>query len=183
MKQGDIVLIYKKKDPKEIRNYRPITLLNNSDYTTLTKILAERLKKVCEAAISGPQKGFVPGRQITDLLHQVYLMQEYVDTYDKEALLVLLDMEKAFDRCSWEFLKKAMDKIGLEEEIKRWIGTIYNEKRPPIRQIKMNGRKSQQFKIGSGVAQGCPLSPLLFLFIGEPPTRLVLKDENLKELK
>jgi len=27
---------------------------------------------VCEAAISGPQKGFVPGRQITDLLHQVY---------------------------------------------------------------------------------------------------------------
>ena len=174
MKQGDIVLIYKKKDPKEIRNYRPITLLN-SDYKILTTILAERLKKVCEAAISGPQKGFVPGRQITDLLHQVYLMQEYVDTYDKEALLVLLDMEKAFDRCSWEFLKKAMDKIGLEEEIKRWIGTIYNEKRPPIRQIKMNGRKSQQFKIGSGVAQGCPLSPLLFLFIGEPLTRLVLR--------
>jgi len=26
MKQGDIVLIYKEKDPKEIRNYRPITL-------------------------------------------------------------------------------------------------------------------------------------------------------------
>ena len=46
-------------------------------------------------------------------------MQEYVDTYDKEALLVLLDMEKAFDRCSWEFLKKAMDKIGLKEETKR----------------------------------------------------------------
>ena len=181
MKQGDIVLIYKKKDPKEIRNYRPITLLN-SDYKILTTILAERLKKVCEAAISGPQKGFVPGRQITDLLHQVYLM--HVDTYDKEALLALiLDMEKAFDRCSWEFLKKAMDKIGLEEEIKRWIGTTYNEKRPPIRQIKMNGRKSQQFKIGSGVAQGCPLSPLLFLFIGEPLTRLVLKERELKGVK
>ena len=47
---------------------------------------------------------------MTDLLHEVYLMQEYVDTYDK-AVLVLLDMEKAFDRCSWKFLKKAMDKI------------------------------------------------------------------------
>ena len=89
-------------------------------------------------------------------------------------------MEKAFDRCSWEFLKKAMDKIGLEEEIKRWTGTIYNEKRPPIRRIKMNGRKSQQFEIGSGVAQGCPLSPLLFLFIAEPLTRLVLKERELK---
>ena len=29
MKQGDMVLIYKKKDPKEIRNYKPITQLNN----------------------------------------------------------------------------------------------------------------------------------------------------------
>ena len=44
----------------------------------------------------------------------------------------------------------------------------------------MNGRKSQQFEIGSGVAQGCPLSPLLFLFIGEPLTRLVLKERELK---
>ena len=44
MKPGDIVLIYKKKDPKEIRNYRPITLLN-SDYKILTTILAERPKK------------------------------------------------------------------------------------------------------------------------------------------
>ena len=67
---------------------------------------AEILKKVnyiCEAAISGPQKGFVPERQITDL-------------YAKKArlVLVLLDMEKVFDGCSWEFLKKAMDKIGLK---------------------------------------------------------------------
>ena len=98
----------------------------------------------------------------------------------KEALLVLLDMEKAFDRYSWEFLKKALDKIGLEEEIKRWIGTTYNETRPPIKQMKMNGRKSHQFKIGSGLALGCPLSPLLFLFIGEPLTRLVLKEKELK---
>ena len=44
----------------------------------------------------------------------------------------------------------------------------------------MNGRKSHQFKIGSGVAQGCPLSPQLFLFIGEPLTRLVLKEKELK---
>ena len=95
-----------------MRNYRSITLLN-SVYKILTTILAERLKKVCEAAISGPQKGFVPRTQITDLPHQLYLMQEYVDTCDKEALLVLLDMEKAFDGCSWEFLKKAMaTKLG-----------------------------------------------------------------------
>ena len=91
MRQGDVVLIYKKKDPKEIRNYRPITFtLLNSDYTILTTILADRLKNICEAAISKQQKGFVPGRQITDLILQVYLIQEYVDSFDEDALLVLL---------------------------------------------------------------------------------------------
>ena len=33
MRQGDVVLIYMKKHPKEIRNYRPITL-----YSTVTNI-------------------------------------------------------------------------------------------------------------------------------------------------
>ena len=68
-----LIIIYK-KDPKEIRNYRPITLLNR-DYKILTTILAGRLKNICEAAISKQQKGFVPGRQITDRTHQVYLIQ------------------------------------------------------------------------------------------------------------
>ena len=48
----------------------------------------------------------------------------------------------------------------------------------------MNGRKSHKFEIGSRVlAQGCPLSPLLFLFIGEPLTRLVLEERELKGVK
>ena len=94
MRQGGIVLIYKKKDPTEIRNYRPITLLN-SDYKIRTTILADRLKNICEAAISKQQKGFVSGRQMTDLIHQVYLIQEYVDSFDEDALLVLLDCRHA----------------------------------------------------------------------------------------
>ena len=90
---------YFQKDPKDIRNYRPITLLN-VDYKVLARILAEKLKRVCESAISNPQKGFVPGRQITDLIRQMHLIQEYVDGTDTRGVIMLLDMEKAFDRCS-----------------------------------------------------------------------------------
>ena len=104
MLNGDVALIYKKKDPKDIRNYRPITLLN-VDYKILARILGEKLKNVCEAAISNPQKGFVPGRQITDLIRQMHLIQDYVDETDSTGVILLLDMEKAFDRCSWDFLK------------------------------------------------------------------------------
>ena len=112
MLEGDITLIYKKKDPKDVRNYRPITLLN-VDYKILTRILSDQLKKVCEATISSPQKGFVPGRQITDLTKQLYLLQEYVEAQDQEALMVMLDMEKAFDRCSWDFMIKSMEAAGV----------------------------------------------------------------------
>ncbi|EPS95420.1 hypothetical protein FOMPIDRAFT_1054147 [Fomitopsis schrenkii] len=37
--------LYKKKDRREIANYRPITLLN-SDYKIYTKVLAMRLAEV-----------------------------------------------------------------------------------------------------------------------------------------
>ena len=60
---GTIILLYKKKDRKDIRNYRPITLLN-ADYKILTKILASRLHSTLEHIIAQQQNGFVPGRDI-----------------------------------------------------------------------------------------------------------------------
>ena len=41
---GEIILLYKKKDPRDVRNYRPITLLNN-DYKILMRILALRMNE------------------------------------------------------------------------------------------------------------------------------------------
>ena len=43
-KQGVLSLLYKKGDPENIENWRPITLLN-TDYKILTRILAKRLQK------------------------------------------------------------------------------------------------------------------------------------------
>ena len=44
LRQGDIILLYKKGDPEEIRNYRPITLLN-VDYKIFSRIITNRLKQ------------------------------------------------------------------------------------------------------------------------------------------
>ena len=97
----------------------------------------------------------------------MYLIQDYVEELDKEGLVVLLDMEKAFDRCSWTFLKDSMEAIGIGPRLRRWVGMIYSEETPPKRKLHINGQKGASFALSSGVAQGCPLSPLLFLFIGE----------------
>ena len=42
--------------------------------------------------------------------------------------------------------------------------------RRPSRQMYVNGFLGPSFTLGSGVAQGCPISPLLFLIIAEPLT-------------
>ena len=91
-----------------------------------------------------------------------------------------MDMEKAFDRCSWQFLQDSMKAAGIGEEMRHWVSMLYNQHVPPRREIKINGESSPEFELGSGVAQGCPLSPLLFLFIAEPLTRMVMQDKELE---
>jgi len=53
----------KKNDKREIRNYRPITLLN-MDYKIYTKIIANRLREVAPDIIHKDQAGFMPKRSI-----------------------------------------------------------------------------------------------------------------------
>ena len=43
-----------------------------------------------------------------------------------------------------------------------------------------NGHRGEFFELRSGVAQGCPASPILFLLITEGLTRLVNDDQELK---
>ena len=61
--EGWMCPIYKKKDPTEISNYRPITLLN-TDYKLLTKTLALQLVEPIHKMIHPDQAGFIPKRLI-----------------------------------------------------------------------------------------------------------------------
>ena len=64
--------------------------------------MGERLKQTLDSIISSPQTGFVPKRQITENTHLLKLIQAYLDETDEEGIMIFLDCEKAFDRCSWD---------------------------------------------------------------------------------
>ena len=57
--EGIVVILYKKGSRRDVRNYRPITLLN-SDYKIMTRILAKRMLSIVTQFVSDNQIGFVP---------------------------------------------------------------------------------------------------------------------------
>lgn len=110
----NIVLIPKRKNPKEASYFRPISLCNVS-YTIIAKVLANRLKPILKLVISEFQSAFVPNRLISDNILVSYecvenIMQGKLGKCGKVAMK--LDMIKAYDKVEWCFLEGVMQRMG-----------------------------------------------------------------------
>ena len=46
----------------------------------------------------------------------------------KKELLLLLDIEKAFDSVSWEFLFRVMDALSFPDSLISWLRVLYHRK-------------------------------------------------------
>ena len=98
-------------------------------------------------------------------------------------MFVFLDLEKAFDRVSWDYMKRAVSALGFGPDFVKWIGILYDQRKPPTRKLKINGHEGKQFALQCGTAQGCPLSPLLYLCVMEAFSRMVNADKRVKGIK
>ena len=124
-RRGAITLLHKKgKAEENIKNWRPVSLLNN-DYKIMTKVLAKRMEKVIPKLIHENQSGFVKGRFIGEGIRFIDDLIEYSDKYNKPGLILLLDFEKAFDTVEWKFLLKALNKFGFGENFIKWVELCY----------------------------------------------------------
>uniref|UniRef100_A0A670HVE9 Reverse transcriptase domain-containing protein n=1 Tax=Podarcis muralis TaxID=64176 RepID=A0A670HVE9_PODMU len=151
-------------DKLNIKNYRPISLLNN-DYKIYADIMANRLKKCLINLIHKDQAGFLPNRFLKDNVRHVINIIEYLEiNNDIPAALIFIDAEKAFDNVSWLFLLKSMEKAGIEGEFLKGIQAIYSNQSA---KLVINNNLTNRFKIEKGTRQGCPLSPLLFIMVLE----------------
>ena len=173
-KQAIITLIEKKgKDRTQIKNWRPISLLN-VDYKIVSKVIAKRIQSVLPKLIHINQSGFIQNRFIGDTIRTILDIIDYTDFNNKEGLLMMIDFEKAYDSVEWDFMFKVLKKYNFGEMLIKWIKTFYFGMESCVTN---NGNTSNYFKITRGMRQGDPLSSYLFVLIVEI-LAIAVRDNN-----
>src|SRR3990167_2255339 len=156
-KTGTIITLFKKDDPTDIGNYRPITLLN-CDYKLLSKMVTIRLNAILDPLIDNGQIGFMQNRLIYDNIIAL-------DTMIKEKNYAInIDFMKAYDSVSHEAIKIVLDHIKLPRLFKNLIMNMLTDSQA---KLLINGTLSESFTIKRGVKQGDVMSPLLFTLVIE----------------
>jgi hypothetical protein len=153
-------------------NYRPITL-PNSDYKVLARVLADRFGKVMPACIGVEQTAHLPGREIGDGVFHTQLAAANLALLGPRGAVVLLDIAKAFDTIDRAFLLATIERCGGGPGMRRCMHLLLQH--TPA-SVVVRGRAAAPVLWLASVRQGCPLSPLLYLYVAEASARWLRAD-------
>lgn len=170
----NIVLIPKVKTLTCVIDYRPISLCNVS-YKIISKLLANRLKKLLLDIISPVQSAFILGRLITDNVLAAYETLHTMHTHlkgKKGFMAVQLDMSKVYNRVEWKFLEAVMRRMGFAP---RWIDLIMMYVITVQYAVVVNRKPCAHIKPQRGLRQGDPIFPYLFLICAEALSAMLTK--------
>jgi hypothetical protein len=150
MKTAIISILYKKGDVREIKNYRPVSLLT-IDYKVITKVLKSRLSRVIGGLVHPDQACGIPKRSINDQLFNIQAVIERASS--SGGALVAIDLRKAYDLISHDYMHEVLRSMNFGENFKKWMKILYQD---PESMVQVNGFLSESFKVGRSVRQGCP---------------------------
>ena len=172
MNQADLAVIYKKGKTEQPENYRPIALLNIG-YKLMASIIQKILSEAMDDRIDPAQFGFRKGWSTSQPIHIYRRVQEIHEEAGLELVAILLDWEKAFDKIHQGRLLDALKRIGIPLKMVRVIEAIYRNPKFSVKEVR---KRSSERGQNSGIRQGCPLSPYLFIIV----MTVIMRDINAK---
>jgi hypothetical protein len=114
-----------------------------------------------EQRLTASQYGFRRGRGTTDA---VFAARRHIDLAlaprSGAKAMLALDWKKAFDSINIQGLLTALQRFGVPPKIVRLVSNLYSERKFSVRD---GGNHSTWREQCSGISQGCPLSPFLFI--------------------
>lgn len=116
----------------------------------ITKVIANRIKLILKDIIAPIQCSFIPGRHSTN---NVIIAQEAIHSMvnkkgKKGWMAIKVDLEKAYDRLNWDFLKDTLKDIGISDPTTRIIMRCVSKCRM---RINWNGDSTDEFTTSRGI--------------------------------
>ncbi|KAK6749531.1 hypothetical protein RB195_001879 [Necator americanus] len=149
-KTSRTVLIHKKGDREDLRNYRPICLMSVL-YKVFTKIIVTRISRTLDEAQPQEQAGFRQGFCCLDLVEG----HKGLPGIRLPLVLTFIDYKRAFHSVETNAILSALVDQG------SYVRTLANRYDRCSTKIQLFHR-SLTIPIGKGVRQGDTISPKLF---------------------
>ncbi|KAJ6633389.1 hypothetical protein lerEdw1_014513 [Lerista edwardsae] len=169
---GLLRFFFKGGDPTLAQNWHPIAV-TNVDYRLLARVLSARLAAVASRLVAEGQSNAVPGRRMGTSL--ALMREQFLAAAGGRGrgLLVQLDQSKAFGRVDRAYLWAVLHARGVPEGFICLLQRLY-ERATAVPVVE--GWRGDPVPLASGLRQGCPLSPLLYVLALDPLLEAVRAD-------
>ena len=146
-----------------MKAYRPVALLNTLG-KAMESVIARRISWMAEAHQLLPRT-LLGGRKGVSTEHAVHTLMEVIqrawNSDTPVTSLLMLDVSGAFDNVSHQRLLHNLKKRRIPLELVSWIESFLKGRTSTLR---LPEYESESFSIHTGIPQGSPLSPILYLF-------------------
>ena len=169
-----IVPIPKKGDLTITDNYRGISLSQIAS-KIYNRMLLNRIRPEIEEILRNNQNGFRPFRSTASLVMALRRIIEEIKNHTQEAVCVLIDFKKAFDSINRNKMFQILKAYGIPSKLVQAVKIMYENTSAIV--LTPEGM-TESFNITTGILQGDPLAPYLFIMVLDYALRISIIDND-----